>query len=84
MPEEKIGQVIKYFAKPMVAAVEITAGVIRVGDRLHFAGHTTDFETLAASIQEEHTSLEEARPGQLVGIKVPDRVRAGDQVFKVS
>jgi len=84
MPEEKIGQVIKYFAKPMVAAVEVTAGSVRVGDRLHFAGHTTDFETEVDSIQEEHASLEEAKPGQMVGIKVPDRARAGDQVFKVS
>ncbi|MBW1711631.1 MAG: translation elongation factor-like protein [Deltaproteobacteria bacterium] len=84
MPEEKVGQVLKFFAKPMVAAIDVTGGVIRVGDRLRFAGHTTDFEIEVSSIQEEHQSLEEARAGQQIGIKVPDRVRAGDQVFKVN
>jgi len=84
MPEEKVGLVVKFFAKPMVAAVEITAGSIRVGDRLRFAGHTTDFETEVASIQEEHQSLTEARVGQKVGIQVPERVREGDGVFKVT
>jgi len=84
MPEEKVGQVVKFFAKPMVAAVDVTAGSIRVGDRLRFAGHTTDFETEVASIQEEHETLAEARVGQKVGIQVPERAREGDGVFKVT
>ncbi len=83
MSEEKVGQVIKYFAKPEVAAIEITAGVVRLGDRLRFVGHTTDFEVEVTSIQEEHQDLEEAEVGQRIGIKVPDRVREGDQVFKL-
>ncbi len=84
MPEEKVGRVMKYFAKPMVAAIEVTDGTIKVGDRLHFAGHTTDFETEVVSMQEEHQSLDEAHAGQKIGIKVPDRVREGDEVFKVT
>ena len=84
MPEEKIGHVMKFFAKPMVAAIEVTAGAIKVGDRLRFSGHTTDFEMDVASMQEEHHDIEEAGVGQLIGIKVPDRVREGDQVLKVT
>lgn len=84
MAEDKVGIVIKYFAKPEVAAVEVTSGEIRVGDRLHFVGHTTDFEMEISSMQEENQNIEEARPGQQIGVKVPDRVRSGDQVFKVS
>ena len=84
MPEEKIGKVVKFFAKPMVAAVEITAGDIKVGDRLHFTGFTTDFETQVASMQEEHQSIDQAGVGQMVGIKVPERVREGDEVLVVS
>ncbi|MBU0515800.1 MAG: translation elongation factor-like protein [Proteobacteria bacterium] len=84
MPEEEIGRVIKFFAKPMVAAIEVTAGSIRVGDTLRFVGHTTEFETEVSSIQEEHQSLEEAHPGQKIGLKVPDRVREGDRVVKLT
>lgn len=84
MPEEKIGKVVKFFAKPMVAAVEVTAGAINVGDRLHFVGFTTDFETQVASMQEEHQSVTQATVGQMVGIKVPDRVREGDEVLVVT
>ena len=84
MPEEKVGKVVKFFAKPMVAAVEVTAGAINVGDRLHFTGFTTDFETQVASMQEEHQSIEQATVGQMVGIKVPDRVREGDEVLVVT
>jgi len=84
MPEEKIGKVSKFFAKPMVAAVEVTAKTIKVGDTLHFMGFTTDFTTQIASMQEEHQSIQEAGVGKMVGIKVPDRVREGDEVFLVS
>jgi translation elongation factor EF-1alpha len=84
MAEEKVGTVIKFFAKPSVAAIQVTAGTIRVGDRLKFLGATTDFETGVASMQEEHQTIDQAGPGQMVGIKVPDRVREGDSVFKVT
>ena len=45
MAEEKIGEVVKFFAKPSVAAVKITDGELKVGDTVKFTGHTTDFES---------------------------------------
>ncbi|MBW1770047.1 MAG: translation elongation factor-like protein [Deltaproteobacteria bacterium] len=83
MEEEKVGRVQKFFAKPSVAALEVTAGVLRVGDRLRFKGHTTDFEETITSMQIEMESIEEAKPGDLIGIKVKDRVRENDTVYKV-
>ncbi|MCD6137313.1 MAG: translation elongation factor-like protein [Deltaproteobacteria bacterium] len=83
MEEEKVGRVQKFFAKPGVAAVEVTADVIRVGDRLHFKGHTTDFEETVSSIQIDNEPVEEAKPGDLIGIKVKERVREKDTVYKV-
>jgi putative protease len=84
MEEEKVGRVQKFFAKPSVAALEVTAGVLRVGDRLRFKGHTTDFEETITSMQIEMESIEEAKPGDLIGIKVKDRVRENDTVYKVA
>lgn len=83
MPEEKIGRVTDYFAKIGVAAVEITSGVLRIGDTIHIKGHTTDFQQVVDSMQIEKQPVQEAGPGQLVGIKVRDRVRDHDVVYKV-
>jgi putative protease len=83
MEEEKIGIVSNYFSKISVAAVEITNGTVSVGDRIHFLGHTTEFETTVHSMQIEHQSITEAKKGDSIGIKVPERVREGDKVFKI-
>jgi translation elongation factor EF-1alpha len=84
MEEEKVGKVEKFFAKPSVAAIEVTVGMLRIGDRLHFKGHTTDFEDTITSMQVEKEPIEEAKPGDLVGIKVKERVRENDTVYKIA
>jgi translation initiation factor IF-2 len=83
MKEEKIGFVSNYFSKISVAAVDITDGKLSVGDNLHFLGHTTDFEARVNSMQIEHNAVTEARKGDSVGIKVSERVREGDKVYKI-
>ncbi len=83
MEEEKIGIVSNYFSKISVAAVEITNRKVSIGDRLHFLGHTTEFETTVHSMQIEHKSVTEVKKGDSVGIKVPERVREGDKVYKI-
>ena len=83
MEEEKVGRVQKFFAKPSVAAIEVTAGVLRIGDKLHFKGHTSDFEDTITSMQIEREPIEEAKPGDLIGIQVKERVRENDIVYKI-
>lgn len=83
MKEIEVGRVADYFAKIGVVAIEITAEGIKVGDTLHFHGHTTDFVEAVQSMQIEHDSVEEAGVGANVGIKVSDRVRTHDKVYKV-
>ena len=83
MPEEEVGVIVKFFAKPSVAAVKAT-GIIRVGDRLHYHGATTDFEQDVTSMEVDNQSVEEARAGDLVGVQVKDRVRENDKVYKVT
>jgi translation elongation factor EF-1alpha len=82
MEEEKIGFVSSYFSKISVAAVEITDGTVSMGDALHFLGHTTDFESTVHSMQIEHKSVTEAKKGDSIGVKVPEKVRKGDKVYK--
>ena len=82
MPEEVVGKVSDFFARPLVAGVELT-GTLKVGETIHIKGHTTDIELIVQSMQVDNTNIEVAKPGQSVGIKVNDRVRRGDTVFKV-
>jgi putative protease len=83
MKEIEIGIVQDYFAKIGVAALGITAHGIKVGDEIHFKGHTTDFSQKVDSLQIEHAQVSEAGAGASVGTKVKDRVRIGDTIFKV-
>lgn len=80
--EEQIGIVSHFFARPVVAGIELTAPLI-VGDKLHIKGHTTDLEVAVQSMQINNVTVSQAQPGDSVGIKVPDRVRIGDLVYKV-
>ena len=83
MKELEIGQVTDYFAHIGVVALTVTAEGIKVGDTLHFKGHTTDFAQKITSMQVDHKAVEEAPVGSDVGIKAKDRVRAHDHVYKV-
>ncbi len=83
MEEKEIGVVSNYFSNISVAAVEITDGTVSVGDTLHFLGHTTDFESRVASMQIEHKSVTEVKKGDSVGIKVAEKVRENDKVYKI-
>ena len=83
MPENKVGEVFQYFQKAMVAAVRVTDGGLKVGDRIHILGNTTDFAQKVDSMQVEREQIKEAKPGDEVGIRVADRVRPNDVVYKV-
>jgi len=83
MPEEVIGKVTDFFARPVVAGIELTT-TIKVGDKIHITGHTTDLEFIVDSMQINNVNVEQAKAGDLIGIKVSDRVRRGDTVYKVT
>ena len=84
MQEEEVGIITHYFGHLSVAAIKITKKELKVGDKIHFKGHTTDFEQVLDSIQIEHETVEKAVAGQTIGLKTKDRVREHDLVFKVS
>lgn len=78
----EIGRVSDYFARIGVAGLDL-AKPLRVGDVIRITGHTTDLEQVVDSIQIEHETVQEAKAGDKIGIKVVDRCRGGDRVFKV-
>jgi translation initiation factor IF-2 len=83
MPEEQVAVVVKFFAKPSVAALEVTNGNIKKGDLLRYKGHTTDFTEEVSSMEIDNQPVDEVKVGGLVGLKVKERVREKDKVYKV-
>lgn len=83
MSEQMVGTVSDFFARPVVAGIELTAA-LKVGDKIHIKGHTTDLELIVDSMQIDNVSVKEAKAGDSIGIKVSERVRSGDTVYKVT
>ena len=81
MPEIEVGKVSAFFARPVVAGV-VLSGPLKVGDKLHIKGHTTDLTLTVESMQIDNRPVAEAASGDVIGLKVPDRVRQEDTVYK--
>jgi len=82
--EELIGKITHYFDKIEVGIIEITKGGLAVGDEIHIKGATTDFEQTVDSIQIEHEQVKKAKKGDAIGLKVKEKVREGDEVYKTA
>ena len=83
MSEEIIGTVSDFFAHPVVAGIELTA-VLKIGDKIRIKGHTTDLEMTVDSMQIDNAAITEAKAGDSIGVKVSERVRGGDLVYKIT
>lgn len=83
MPEVVIGKVSDFFAHPVVAGIELT-GTLKLGDKIHIKGHTTDMELTVDSMQVDNENVTEVKSGDSIGIKISDRARKGDIVYKVT
>ncbi len=84
MAEEiEIGKITHFFGHISVGVIEITSDVLKVGDTIHVKGATSDFTQKIDSMQIDHESVEEAKAGQSIGLKVSEHVREHDTVFKV-
>ena len=82
-PGERIGVVTHYFSHLAVAVVKVESGTLRVGDNIHFRGHTTDFGQRVESLQVNHAPVTEVGPKDDFGLKVREHVREHDVVYKV-
>jgi selenocysteine-specific translation elongation factor len=83
MPEVEIGKVSTFFARPVVAGIDLTS-TLNAGDTIHIKGHTTDIELTVESMQIDNVDVNQGNAGDSIGVKVPDRVRPGDHVYKIT
>jgi len=82
MTGKRVGKVTHYFDHLNVAVVALSEG-IRVGETLHFRGHSADFKQQVTSLQIEHKAVETAKPGEDVAMKVDQRVHPNDAIFRI-
>lgn len=82
MEREEIGRVTHFYSKISVAIIELNA-TLKVGEWITIVGPKTEFEQAVKSLQVEHQNIEVAKPGDLVGLKVKEKVREGDRVFRL-
>ncbi len=83
MVEKKlIGKITHYFSKIDVAVVKLS-GDVEEGDRIKVEGATTSFEQVIESMEIENEKVDFATVGQSIGLKMKDRVRLHDNVYKI-
>ncbi|VVB59764.1 Elongation factor Tu domain 2 [uncultured archaeon] len=83
MVEEKIGIVEHFFTNINVAAIKITDGELKIGDTIHFVGAHTDFTHNIDRMEINRAPVQIAKKGDAIGIKVTDKVREHDIVYKI-
>ncbi|MGB3340022.1 MAG: hypothetical protein WBB37_00880 [bacterium] len=82
--EKLVGIITHYFGKINVAVFKITDNEVKVGDSIHIKGKHTDFTQVIGSMQVEHESIETAKKGDEVGLKVENSVHENDEVYRVT
>jgi len=82
--KQYIGKVVKYFSRLGVAEFTVEADTFSVGDKMLITGPTTG--ALYVTVDEIHDdvqAVETARQGTRVSIRVPEKVRPSDKLFKL-
>lgn len=77
-----VGKITHYYSKLGVGIIELS-DTLKAGDKIKIKGHSTEIDQSVDSIQINHADVPEAKKDDVVGIKVNDKVREGDEVYKV-
>ena len=80
--ERRIGWVTHYYNNIGVAVLDLQ-DALEVGEQIHITGHTTDFIQTVSSMEVDHEKVQAVAAGADVALKVDERVREGDAVYKV-
>lgn len=80
--EKLVGEAVHYFSKISVGVFKLK-GPLKINDKIHVKGYTTNFKQVVASLQINHNPINEAKKGQEIGLRVKGKVRRGDKIYKV-
>lgn len=80
--EKLIGKITHFYNHISVGIIELSAS-LKAGEEIHVKGANDDFTQKVESIQIEHRDVEEAKKGDVIGIKVEQKVHEGSKVYLV-
>ena len=80
---ERVGVVSHYYNRISVAVIDLSKD-LHQDDMVHFLGKNTDFRQRIDSMQIEHTQVQQAQAGTEVAVRVKQRVRRNDSVFRLA
>ena len=82
--KQYIGKGVKYFSRLGVAEFTVEADTFSVGDKMLITGPTTGaLYVTVDEIHDDDSSIQTAQQGTRVSIKVPEKVRPSDKLFKI-
>ena len=81
--KKEIGEIAHFFTNINVAVIKLS-GTIKIGDKISIEGATTNIQQKVDSMQIDHKDVKEAKKGKSIGMKIKDRAREGDKVFKTN
>lgn len=76
-----LGKILDYYSHLSVITLTLEAP-LAIGDTIRIKGHTTDLTQKVDSMQVLHQSVQSASAGEGIGLKIADKARAGDAVYK--
>lgn len=80
--ETMVGVIDDYYSHLSVMTLTLQSP-LKVGDKIHVRGHTTDMTEILESMQIDHVPVASAKTGDPIGIKAVGKCRAGDYLYKV-
>jgi len=81
--EEPVGKITHYFNNIEVGIVKITKGALSEGDKIRIKSGSSEFEQEVKSMQINHQQVLKAKKGDVIGLKVKDKVKEGDEIYKI-
>ncbi|MDD5422294.1 MAG: translation elongation factor-like protein [Candidatus Omnitrophota bacterium] len=82
MDEKQVGVVDHFFDKISVCMVKLSDAV-KVGDKIRIKGKASELVHDVSSMQIDRVPAQEAKPGDMISLKVDQKVRQGDAVYKI-
>jgi putative protease len=82
MEEKEVGTITHYYGHVSVVIIELNDS-LKVGDTVHIKGHSSDFTQLIDSMEIEHAGVQEAKKGDIIGLKISQKAHVNDKVYKV-
>lgn len=83
MSENQIGTVDHFYSNISVSMIKLS-DTLKVGEKIRIKGKSAELVMDVASMQINRVPAQEGKAGDIVSVKVEQKVKPGDAVFRVA